>query len=330
MYDPHKIEKKWQEKWEQAKLFDAYPDPNRKKIFMTSPYPYPTGLSHIGNGRSFVNGDIFARYYRAKGFNVLYPMAFHITGTPVLAISSSVERNDPEMMNRMREYVSFHTKDQHEVEKIVDSFREPWEVVNYFSKAMKLDFKAMGIGMDWRREFSTGESIYNKFIEWQYYKLYDKGYLEKGEYPILYCPQDENAVGEDDILGGDEQDLNINEFICIKFPFEDGYLVASTLRPETIYGVTNIWINPEGKYVISSINGEKWYISEDSIFLFENQNKDVKILESFEGVEIVGKCAKDVYGVKDLLILPGEFVDTSTATGIVYSVPAHAPYDYIY
>ena len=329
MYNPHKIEEKWQKRLEQAKIFDANPNLNKKKIFMTSPYPYPTGLSHIGNGRSFVNGDIFARYYRTKGFNVLYPMAFHITGTPVLAISSSIERNDPKMMTRMREYISFHTKDQQKVEKIVQSFKDPWAVVNYFSKTMKLDFKSIGMSLDWRREFSTGERIYNKFIEWQYYKLYDKGYLEKGEYPILYCPQDENAVGEDDIASGDEVDLNINEFICIKFPFEDGFLVASTLRPETIYGVTNIWINPDENYVKSSVNGEVWYISEDATIIFENQNKDVKILNRFKGEEIIGKDSKDVYGVKSLPILPGEFVDTSTATGVVYSVPAHAPYDYI-
>ncbi|MHA2051855.1 MAG: leucine--tRNA ligase, partial [Promethearchaeota archaeon] len=329
MYDAHKVEKKWQDRWDQAKIFDAQPDPNKKKMFMTSPYPYPTGLSHIGNGRSFVNGDIFARYYRAKGFNVLYPMAFHITGTPVLAISSSIERNDQEMVNRMREYVSFHTKDQQQVEKIVKSFKDPWAVVNYFSKAMKLDFKSIGMSLDWRREFSTGEKIYNKFIEWQYYKLYDKGYLEKGEYPILYCPQDENAVGEDDIASGDEVDLTINEFICIKYPFEDGYLIASTLRPETIYGVTNIWIKPDGNYVKCVLNGEVWYISEEATIIFENQNKDVKILHRFKGEQLIGQNAKGVYGVKNLPILPGEFVDTSIATGVVYSVPAHAPYDYI-
>ena len=329
MYNPQEKEKKWQERWEEAKIFEGNPDPNKEKIFFTSPYPYPTGLTHIGNGRSYVTGDIFARYYRAKGYNVLYPMAWHITGTPVLAISSSIERKDPVTTARMRDFVSFHTKDQKEVNKILESFKGPWNVVKYFSHAMMTDFKSIGMSIDWRREFSTGDKIYNKFVEWQFSHLMDKGYIEKGEYPILYCPNDENAVGEDDISSGDELDLNINEYICIKFPYEDGFLVASTLRPETVYGVTNIWVKPNGKYVKASINGEIWYVAEDVIFLLENQNKTIKIINSFKGEEIIGKKAKDVYGIKEIPILPGEFVDTSTATGVVYSVPGHAPYDYI-
>ena len=329
MYNPQQIEKKWQDRWEQSKIFEANPDPNKKKIFITSPYPYASGPSHIGHGRSFINGDVFARYYRAKGYNVLYPMAFHITGTPVLAISSSIRQKDQEIIARMREYVSLHTKDQVEIEKIVETFVEPWNIVNYFSKTMKNDFISIGMSLDWRREFTTGDKIYNKFIEWQYLKFRDKEYIEKGEYPILYCPQDKNAVGEDDISSGDELDLSINEYICIKFPFEDGFLVASTLRPETIYGVTNIWIKPDGKYIKASVNKEIWYISEEAVFLLENQGKDIKILDIFKGEEIIGKMATGVYGIKEIPILPGDFVDTITATGVVYSVPAHAPYDYI-
>ncbi|NVM18871.1 MAG: leucine--tRNA ligase [Candidatus Lokiarchaeota archaeon] len=329
MYDPQQIEKKWQDKWAQAKIFEANPDLDREKIFITSPYPYASGPSHIGHGRSFVNGDVFARYYRAKGYNVLYPMAFHITGTPVLAISSSVERGEEEMIARMKDYVSLHTKDKEKVLKIVESFVEPWNVVNYFSNTYKIDFRSIGMSLDWRREFTTGDKLYNKLIEWQYHKLFKQGYLEKGEYPILYCPRCENAVGEDDISRGDELNLDINEYTCIKFLFEDAYLVPSTLRPETIYGATNLWINPTGTYVYAKVNGEKWIVSEEATRLLKNQNKTVEILEKFTGSELIGKKVKDVSGIRELLILPGVFVDTSVATGVVYSVPAHAPYDYI-
>ncbi|MFX0022521.1 MAG: leucine--tRNA ligase [Candidatus Hermodarchaeota archaeon] len=329
MYNPKEIEKKWQDIWEKKKIFEANPDEDKKKIFITSPYPYASGPTHIGHGRSFVNGDIFARYYRAKGYNVLYPMAFHITGTPVLAISSSIERGDQLQISRMKEYVSLHTKDPKDIEENVTSFVDPWKIVNYFSKTIKLDFKSIGMSLDWRRDFTTGDKIYNKFIEWQYFHLKEKNYIEKGEYPILYCPRDKNAVGEDDIASGDELDLNLNEYICIKFSFNDGFLVASTLRPETIYGVTNIWINPDGDYIEANVDGETWFISYEAKNLLENQNKEIKVLNQFKGSKIIGKKVKDVYGIKEILILPGEFVDTSTATGVVYSVPAHAPYDYI-
>ena len=329
MYDPQQIEKKWQDRWEQAKIFEADPIANKRKFFITSPYPYASGPSHIGHGRSFVNGDVFARYYRAKGYNVLYPMAFHITGTPVLAISSSIERNDKGTIERMEEYVSLHTTDREQVKRIVESFVEPWNIVNYFSGTYKIDFKALGMSLDWRREFTTGDKLYNKLIEWQYHKLFEQGYLEKGEYPILYCPQCGNAVGEDDISSGDELNLDINEYTCIKFPFEDAYLVPSTLRPETIYGATNLWMNPTGTYVYARVNGDIWVISEEAIMLLKNQNKNVEILEKLKGVDLIGKSVKSMDGTRDLLILPGDFVDTTVATGVVYSVPAHAPYDYI-
>ncbi|MFX0046894.1 MAG: leucine--tRNA ligase [Candidatus Hermodarchaeota archaeon] len=329
MYDPQQIEKKWQDRWIKAKIFEANPNPDREKIFITSPYPYASGPAHIGHGRSFVNGDVFARYYRAKGYNVLYPMAFHITGTPVLAISSSIERGDEEMIERMKDYVSLHTRDEGKVDEIVESFVEPWSIVKYFSNTYKIDFKSIGMSLDWRREFTTGDKLYNKLIEWQYHKLFKKGYLEKGEYPILYCPRDGNAVGEDDISRGDELNLDINEYTCIKFPYEDTYLVPSTLRPETIYGATNLWINPTGTYVYAKVNGEKWIVSEEATNLLKNQNKAIEILRKLKGSELVGKKVKEVSGNRELLILPGVFVDTSVATGVVYSVPAHAPYDYI-
>ena len=158
-YNPQEIEEKWQDRWEKAKIFEANPEPKREKKFITSPYPYASGTLHIGHGRSFVNGDIFARYYRAKGYNVLYPMAFHITGTPVLAISSSIERNDTETIERMEEYVSLHTQNKEQVADIVVSFKEPWNVVKYFSNAMKIDFKSIGMSFDWRREFTTGDKL---------------------------------------------------------------------------------------------------------------------------------------------------------------------------
>ena len=329
MYNPKVIEKKWQNRWEKSKIFEADPDLDKDKIFITIPYPYASGPLHIGHGRSYVNGDIFTRFYRAKGYNVLLPMAFHITGTPVLAISSSIGRGNKEASERMRDYISLHTPDKNKVEKLLQSFKDPWNIVKYFSDKIKIDFKSIGMSIDWRREFTTGDKEYNKFIEWQYYHLKEEGYIEKGEYPILFCPRDKNAVGEDDISSGDELDLNINEFICIKFPYMDGYLVASTLRPETIYGITNMWINPEGDYVKAEIDKEIWYISEDAIFLLKNQNKDIKILNKFKGIVLIGEKAYDVYKIKEIPILPGSFVDTSTATGVVYSVPAHAPYDYI-
>ena len=85
----NEIEKKWQEKWYGEKAFEPSAEEGRQKFFFTAPYPYASGALHIGHGRTYTNGDVIARYKRMKGFNVLFPMAFHITGTPPCAKISS-------------------------------------------------------------------------------------------------------------------------------------------------------------------------------------------------------------------------------------------------
>nr|CBH38298.1 leucyl-tRNA synthetase, mid part [uncultured archaeon] len=91
----------------------------------------------------------------------------------------------------------------------------------------------MGYSIDWRRQFNTTEPMYNKFIEWQFKKLYDKGVIMKGKYPITYSIDDKSAVGEDDIEDGDITKVTTIEHTTIKFKLSDmdSYLVAATLRP---------------------------------------------------------------------------------------------------
>ena len=181
-----KIDKKWQEYWEKEKIF--VPRKRKgKKFFITVPYPYVSGPLHIGHGRSYVCGDVFAKYKLLKGYNVLFPMAFHITGTPVLAIAKSIANGNEKTINLFRRYVSLYVKDKEKINEIVESFKEPMNIYKFFSEKMKEDFKSIGLGIDWSREFNTGELIYNRFVEWQYYKLNEKGYLVKGDYPITYC-----------------------------------------------------------------------------------------------------------------------------------------------
>ncbi|NIV67645.1 class I tRNA ligase family protein, partial [Candidatus Bathyarchaeota archaeon] len=75
----------------------------------------------------------------------------------------------------------------------------------------------------------------------------------------------------------------IKEFTAIMWPFEDGFLVAATLRPETIFGVTNMWIHPTEEYVWATVDCEKWLISKAAVEKLKLQAKDVEILETFPG-----------------------------------------------
>ena len=80
------IEKKWQKKWADAKLFESNPD-EREKLFLTVAFPYPSGAMHIGHGRTYTVPDVYARFKRMEGYNVLFPMAWHVTGAPVIGIA---------------------------------------------------------------------------------------------------------------------------------------------------------------------------------------------------------------------------------------------------
>jgi len=320
------IEEKWQRRWEEDKIFDAEIE-KEEKFFFTVPYPYTSGPLHIGHGRTYTIGDIIARFKRLQGYNVLFPMAFHVTGTPILAIADSIAKGEAEVVERYKDYVSIY-EDAAKVDEMVNSFSKPENVADFFAERISEDFKRMGYSIDWRRKFNTTEPVYNKFIEWQFKKLYDKGVIKKGKYPITYSIEDDSAVGEDDIEGGDTDKVSIIEHTTIKFELSDGsYLIAATLRPETIFGVTNLWINPDVRYVKVRVGDEFWIVSGEAAEKLGYQREEVEVLEEIEG--IVGKKVKELVEGREIPVLPASFVDEYVGTGVVYSVPAHAPYDYI-
>lgn len=324
------IEIKWQKRWQDAKIFEPKITDEKPKWFVTLPYPYASGPLHIGHCRTYNIGDIYARYKRQRGYNVLWPMAFHITGTPVLSISTRIKKGDSKIRAMYEDYIGIYEKDPIEKKKILKSFEDPHNVAMYFAGKLIHDFLRMGFSLDTTRQFTTGDKEYNKFIEWQYGILFEKGYITKGNYPILWCPHCKNAVGEDDIQGGDESKIEVNELIGVKFKIsKDAYLVAATLRPETIYGVTNIWINPNAIYNKIDFNNEKWIISENAYTKIKEQNNQVKIIKKFIGNELIGQIVEIPMVGRSIPIYPADFVDPDHATGVVYSVPAHAPYDYI-
>ena len=117
------------------------------------------------------------------------------------------------------------------------------------------------------------------------------------------------------------------EFNLIKFHLGEFALVAATLRPETIYGATNVWVNPDAEYSEARVDGELWVVSSSALTRLAEQKHDVVPVRSFKGSDLLGRYAMAPLTGKSLPMLPGRFVDDSLATGVVYSVPAHAPYD---
>ena len=313
------IEQKWREKWDDSSLHNTDVDINKKKFFLTVAYPYPNSPQHIGHGRTYTLTDVYARYKRMLGFNVLFPMAFHYTGTPILAMTKRLAENDPELTSAFQDVYNIPMS-------VIKELDEPKKIAQYFHNEIKQGMVEMGYSIDWRREFTTIDKAYSKFIEWQFKKLNSGGFITRGSHPVGWCPNDGNPVGQHDTLGDVEPD--IGEYTIIKFTFDDAKLVTATLRPETIFGVTNIWINPEIEYVKISLNDEKWIVSRDSMTKFDHLINDNSSIETISGDSLIGKWTENPFTQMKIQLLPASFVDPKNGTGLVMSVPSHAPYDY--
>src|SRR3989338_3373455 len=324
-----KIERKWQEKWEAEKAFEPQISRNKKKLLLTVPYPYTSGPLHIGHGRTYTIADVYARFKRMQGFNVLWPMSFHITGTPILAVSKRIQQKEAAALQTYTDYISQYEKSKPKIKQILDSFVEPQNVADYFADVIIQDFKSLGFSIDWSRRFTTGDKEYNKFIEWQFYRLKELGLITKGDHTVLYCTSDKNAVGEDDIQNGDTIEPGIQEYVLLKFRLEDSFIIAATLRPETVYGQTNLWVKPDIDYVRFEIRGEKWIGSREFFEKLRHQGKNPKEISKVSGKSLIGKSALAPGINREIIILPADFPNPDIGSGIVTSVPGHSMWDYI-
>ncbi len=317
------IEKKWQKKWQDAKLFES--DPNDKeKLYITVAFPYPSGAMHVGHGRTYTVPDVYARFKRMEGYNVLFPMAWHVTGAPVIGIADRIQRKDPWTLD-LYEHVHKVPKDK------LPELADPINIVKYFSTEYHNVMNKMGYSIDWRREFRTIDPTYQKFVTWQANTLYKKGLIKQGEHPVKYCPHDKNPVGDHDLLEG--EGVGVNELTLLKFKCEDITLVTATLRPETIFGATNLWLNPEVHYILVEVEkgqskGEKWVMSDDAYYNISNQ-KELKVIKDINPEELIGKMVENPLSHEKLPIFPASFVSSEYGSGVVFSEPADAPADYI-
>ena len=202
------LENKWLQIWEQNSTNTSDPVPGKKKFFITVAYPYPNSPQHIGHGRTYTIADVHARYKRLRGFNVLFPMAFHYTGTPILGMAKRVQAGDKEIIENFRKIYNISDQD-------ILTFSEPLQIAKYFHNEIKAGMKEMGYSIDWRREFTTIDPVYKKLISWQFETLKKLGVIEQGSHPVGWCPNDLNPVSQHDTLGDVEP--SFTEYSLIKF-----------------------------------------------------------------------------------------------------------------
>ncbi|MBR9677809.1 MAG: leucine--tRNA ligase [Nanoarchaeota archaeon] len=315
-------ERKWQLIWEKEKVFEADPVKGKKKFFITFPYPYVNCSPHIGHSYTALRADMMARYNKMMGKVVLYPQAWHLTGEPLMGAAKRIMAGDD------KQFQTF--KKAGVPERIIPSFKDPKKMASYFIKEWDKHFHKLGMSTDWRRTFFTTRlnKCYNRFVTWQFLRLKDKKLVGKGSHPIIYCPLCDSPTGSHDRLKG--ENATIVEHLMIHFRMNDGtVLPAATLRPETTYGVTNMWINPEVVYVKAKVNDEEWIVSEQAFQKLGSQGYDVELVGEVKGTELIGKTVDNPVTGDSVYIFPASFVKPENSTGIVMSVPSHAPYDHM-
>ncbi|MBN1327904.1 MAG: leucine--tRNA ligase [Candidatus Heimdallarchaeota archaeon] len=320
-YDAIKVEPKWQKRWAEAKIFEANVDHTRKKFMVTFPIAYLNGSIHVGHGYTTMKADAYARYKRMLGYNVIYPQGWHATGQPIQGVAERIKKGDEVQKRILRQSGVPDSQ--------LEKFTNPLHIANYYKVLAKKALTRFGMSIDWRREFVTTKLCppFSRYIEWQYETLRKLGYVKKGTHPVVWCGHCLSPTGDHDRLKG--EGVSPVEFFLIKFPFENGFLVPATLRPETIFGVTNMWIHPNGDYVEAKVDDEIWYISEPTVIKLQDQLHKVEIIRKFKGIEIIGKTCHTPIREEDVKILPATFVGVDHTTGVVMSVPSHAPFDYV-
>jgi leucyl-tRNA synthetase len=319
-YEPQSLEGEWRERWAEQGAYEVDPD-SPDPTFITVPYPYPSGGMHIGHARTYTVPDVYARYRRLQGDDVLFPIAWHVTGTPIVGAVERLKKGEADQLSVLRDTYGVP-------EETLTDLETPMGFARYFiEEHYKKNMKALGLSIDWRREFTTNDERYQRFITWQYETLRDRGLLEKGLHPVKFCTNEQNPVTTHDLLEGEEAEYQ--EYTLVRFQQEGTVFPMATLRPETVYGVTNAYVDPEATYVRADVDGEEWVVSEAATEKLELQSREVEVLETFTGERLVGERVENPVTGEEVLVLPAGFVDADNATGVVMSVPAHSPDDWV-
>lgn len=314
------IESKWHKRWSGTEY--AKVESSRKKKFITVAYPYPNSPQHVGHGRTYTLADVHARFERMHGINVLFPMAFHYTGTPILGMAQRIASGDEKLIKDINEIYGVPRSD-------IETFSDPVKIAGYFHKEIKSGMIEMGYSIDWSGEFTTIDTAYQKFIAWQVNLMRERGVIVQGSHPVGWCTRDKNPVSQHDTLGDVEPDFV--EYVIVRAALDDGRILpAATMRPETVHGVTNMWVNPDMEYITVKVGEKKWLVSTEAVEKLEHLGCEASRLDErpVKGSELVGQSVQIPGIERKVPVLPAGFVRGQTGTGAVMSVPAHAPYDY--
>ncbi len=351
-YEPKNFEKKWRVKWFESDVFVAKDFDKREKRYILVEFPYPNGSGlHIGHAFNYTGGDVYARYIRMRGFNVVFPMGWDAFGLPT------------------ENYA-------------IKMGRKPQEITKENTEMFKKQMKSLGFSFDWSREINTTTPDYYKWTQWIFLKLFEKDLAYKDERPINWCPSCKIGLANEEVIDGncercgattskknlsqwivkitDYADRLIDglketefvekvkatqinwidkkEWIDIKYEIKDmdEEVVVATTRPDTNFGATFVVLAPEHNLVQKILNGEV-KVSEDVEKIREYVKESLKKSELDRQRDVLGRKKTGAFtGLYALNPLTGEempiwitdFVLSTVGTGAVVGVPGHDVRDF--
>ena len=349
MYNHTKIEKKWQEYWDNNKTFktDGY-DFSKPKFYALDMFPYPSGVGlHAGHPEGYTATDIVSRMKRMQGFNVLHPMGFDSFGLPA----------EQYAINTGNHPAGF-------TEKNIETFRN--------------QLKMCGFSYDWDREFSTSDPSYYKWTQWIFKKLYEDGYAKCIDMPVNWCEELGTVLANDEVIDGKSERggfpvirKNMKQWVIdipafaeklldglndldwpestkeiqrnwigkstgveVEFEIKDGgkFSIYTTCI-ETIYGITFMVLAPENKIVDELKDRIKNW---DEVVKYRAEVAKMSDMDRTElnkgksGLRLEGIKAINPVNGREVEVFLGDFVLASYGTGAVMAVPSHDERDFEY
>lgn len=346
-YDFRNVESKWQEKWEEAGVFHAQDNSDKKKFYALVEFPYPSGAGmHVGHIKAYSGLEVVSRKRRLQGYNVLFPIGFDAYGLPTenYAIKTGIHPRKVTDMN---------------IEKFTSQL------------------KRVGFSFDWTRVIDTTQEDYYKWTQWIFLKMFENGLAFRDKTLVNYCPSCKVVLSNEDSQGGkcdichsdivqkskDVWYLRITEYADklleglhevdylpnVKLQQENwigksrGAFVTFnvneakesfkiyTTRPDTLFGVTFMVMAPEhpiiDKYenLIGNMDEVKAYRAECAK---KTEFERTQLVKDKTGVKLQGFTAKNPVNGKDIPIYISDYVMMGYGTGAIMAVPAHDQRDY--
>lgn len=346
-YTPSEIEKNWQERWAADGLYRTSDDDPRPKRYCLTMLPYTSGDLHIGHWYAMAPSDVQARYWRMRGYNVLFPMGFDAFGLPAenAAIKQSIHPHK-------------------------------WTYDNI--ARMREQLKSMGAIFDWEREAISSDPDYYRWTQWWFLQLYKHGLAYRDLAPANWCPSCQTVLANEQVLpSGDcercgtavtKRDLEqwflritryadeLLDYSKIEWParvvamqknwigrsegvdiafgldapgVEEKELRVFTTRPDTVYGVTFMVLAPEHPLVEKLTAPEKRAEVEAYVEAARRQSEIERLSTEKEKTGVfIGAHCKNLLNGEDVPILIADYALLTYGTGIVMGVPAHDQRDF--